>query len=98
MSTGASCDLFEALDAHVIYQELPSMSKLHGQVYVFAKDVSEHLLPRTSAYHEIWLDKKMVAGDLLKDVEPMYGEFYLPRKVRYVSLDLSRGNSLSRSS
>ncbi|KAN0137158.1 hypothetical protein V8E53_005155 [Lactarius tabidus] len=42
--------------------------------------VSEHLLPRTTAYHEIWLDKKLVAGEALKDFEPLYGEFYLPRK------------------
>lgn len=60
---------------------IPSLTKLHGQAYDFAKRVSEHLLPRTTAYHEIWLDKKLVAGDALKDVEPLYGEFYLPRKV-----------------
>jgi sulfite reductase (NADPH) hemoprotein beta-component len=58
---------------------------MHAQVYEFCKEVSEHLLPRTTAYHEIWLDKKLVAGDALKDVEPYYGEFYLPRKVFVVS-------------
>ena len=57
------------------------MSKLHAQVYEFSKGVSEHLLPQTTAYHEIWLDKKLVAGEALKDFEPLYGEFYLPRKV-----------------
>ena len=60
---------------------IPSLSELHAQVYAFAKGVSEHLLPRTTAYHEIWLDKKLVAGEALKDFEPLYGEFYLPRKV-----------------
>ncbi|KAF8199148.1 sulfite reductase subunit beta [Pholiota molesta] len=59
----------------------PTMSKLHEQVYQFAKEVSNHLIPRTTAYHEIWLDKKLVAGEALKDFEPLYGEFYLPRKV-----------------
>ena len=49
-------------------------------MYAFAKGVSEHLLPRTTAYHEIWLDKKLVAGEALRDFEPLYGEFYLPRK------------------
>ena len=57
------------------------MSQLHEQVYKFAKELSEHLIPRTTAYHEIWLDKKLVAGEALKDFEPLYGEFYLPRKV-----------------
>lgn len=60
---------------------MPGLSKLHAQVYQFAKNLSEHLLPRTTAYHEIWLDKKLVAGEALKDFEPLYGEFYLPRKV-----------------
>ncbi|TRM65206.1 sulfite reductase subunit beta [Schizophyllum amplum] len=61
---------------------IPSKSKLHAQVYEFSKQVSEHLLPHTSAYHEIWLDKKLVAGDALKDFEPVYGDFYLPRKFK----------------
>lgn len=67
---------------NVIVSTVPSLSKLHRQVFEFATKVSEHLLPRTSAYHEIWLDKKLVAGDVLKDVEPLYGEFYLPRKFK----------------
>ncbi|KAI9464591.1 sulfite reductase subunit beta [Lactarius psammicola] len=37
---------------------------------------------RTTAYHEIWLDKKLVAGEALRDFEPLYGEFYLPRKFK----------------
>ena len=57
------------------------MSKLHEQVFEFCNEVSNHLIPRTSAYHEIWLDKVLVAGEALKDFEPLYGEFYLPRKV-----------------
>ena len=67
---------------NVICSSIPTMSKLHAQVYKFSKEVSEHLIPRTTAYHEIWLDKKLVAGEALKDFEPLYGEFYLPRKVR----------------
>ena len=54
---------------------------MHEEAYHFAKKLSEKLLPKTTAYHEIWLDKKMVAGDAVKDIEPMYGPYYLPRKV-----------------
>ena len=68
---------------NVIVSTVPSFSKLHRQAYDFAKRVSEHLLPRTTSYHEIWLDKKLVAGDAVRDFEPLYGEFYLPRKVRF---------------
>lgn len=74
--------LISIIVRNVIVSAIPTQSKLHADVYAFAKGVSEHLLPRTTAYHEIWLDKKLVAGEALKDVEPLYGEFYLPRKVR----------------
>lgn len=71
----------ERLGRNVIATTIPTLSKLHRQTFEFAKTASEHLLPRTSAYHEIWLDKKMVAGDAVKDFEPLYGDMYLPRKV-----------------
>ncbi|TFK39391.1 sulfite reductase subunit beta [Crucibulum laeve] len=70
------------VNRNVICSSIPTMSKLHRQVFEFSKEVSEFLIPRTSAYHEIWLDKKLVAGDALKDKEPLYGEFYLPRKFK----------------
>lgn len=70
------------VNRNVICSSIPSISKIHKQTYEFAKHVSEHLIPRTTAYHEIWLDKKLVAGEALKDVEPLYGEFYLPRKFK----------------
>jgi len=46
-----------------------------------AKQLSEHLLPSTTAYHEIWLDQKLIA-DSKKDIEPIYGDRYLPRKFK----------------
>ncbi|KAJ6500382.1 hypothetical protein C8R45DRAFT_977449 [Mycena sanguinolenta] len=70
------------VNRNVTCSSIPTLSKLHEQVYHFAKSVSEHLIPRTTAYHEIWLDKKLVAGEALKDFEPLYGEFYLPRKFK----------------
>lgn len=60
----------------------PSLGPLHAEVAEYAKRISEHLMPRTNAYAEIWLDKKMVAGDAVKDVEPLYGPYYLPRKFK----------------
>jgi len=53
---------------------------VYNTIQKFARDLSAHLSPRTSAYHEIWLDKKQVAGHV--DVEPLYGETYLPRKFK----------------
>ena len=66
---------------NVIASSNPNLSHLHKQAYECVKSISEHLLPRTTAYHEIWLDKKLVAGEAIKDFEPFYGEYYLPRKV-----------------
>jgi sulfite reductase (NADPH) hemoprotein beta-component len=54
----------------------------HQEIMDIARDISAHLTPKTSAYHEIWLDKKMVAGGEVKDFEPFYGEAYLPRKFK----------------
>lgn len=38
----------------------PYQSKVHKEVNTYATDISNHLLPRTGAYHEIWLDGEKV--------------------------------------
>ncbi|KAF9911670.1 hypothetical protein EC991_002788 [Linnemannia zychae] len=62
----------------------PHQSDLHKQVNDFATDLSAHLLPKTSAYREIWLDQKLVKGEAVVDHEPLYGPTYLPRKFKIV--------------
>jgi sulfite reductase (NADPH) hemoprotein beta-component len=59
----------------------PERSALLQQVYEHARAWSEFALPKTHAYHEIWLDDEMVAGGE-KESEPMYGATYLPRKFK----------------
>lgn len=49
--------------------------------YQMSKNISDHLLPKTTAYHEIWLDKKLLVDGKL-DEEPIYGKTYLPRKFK----------------
>ena len=51
-----------------------------AQVYEHARSWSEYALPKTHAYHEIWLDEEMVAGG--EEKETMYGDTYLPRKFK----------------
>ncbi len=58
----------------------PERDPLLGQVYEHARAWSEYALPKTRAYHEIWLDEEMVAGG--EEKEPMYGDTYLPRKFK----------------
>src|SRR5580658_11367887 len=59
----------------------PERSAVLQQVYEDAKAWSQHALPKTRAYHEIWLDEELVAGGEL-EVEPIYGATYLPRKFK----------------
>jgi len=59
----------------------PERSPLLQQVYDHARAWSEFALPKTRAYHEIWLDDELVAGGE-PEAEPMYGATYLPRKFK----------------
>jgi sulfite reductase (NADPH) hemoprotein beta-component len=70
------------VNRNVLCSVNPSVSTVHQTVYDFSKAISEHLLPKTSAYHEIWLDKKPVFTDAVQDFEPLYGPYYLPRKFK----------------
>lgn len=84
MTTIAACG---DVNRNVMCSSLPSQSKYHRQVFAYSQLISDHLLPSTTAYHEIWLtdddDKKtQVAGDAVQDFEPLYGPTYLPRKFK----------------
>jgi sulfite reductase (NADPH) hemoprotein beta-component len=84
MTTIAACG---DVNRNVMCSALPEMSELHSEAHAAAKRISDHLLPSTTAYHEIWLqdenDKKVqVAGDAVQDFEPLYGPTYLPRKFK----------------
>ncbi len=57
------------------------LSPVVPELAAFAKEISDHLLPRTTAYHEIWLNKELLSGGE-KDQEPLYGKTYLPRKFK----------------
>ncbi|RSH82655.1 uncharacterized protein EHS24_007649 [Apiotrichum porosum] len=70
------------VNRNVLCSVNPGSSPVHQTVYNFSKAISEHLLPSTSAYHEIWLDKKPVFTDAVQDLEPLYGPYYLPRKFK----------------
>ena len=65
----------------------PHLSKAHKAAYDLGKAVSEHLLPKTGAYHEIWLDGEKVENKTRpakNEEEPLYGVHYLPRKFKTV--------------
>ena len=57
------------------------LSPAHDAAHDVAVDISAKLLPRTRAYHEIWLGEERVSGGP-EEREPLYGKHYLPRKFK----------------
>ncbi|KAL1587910.1 hypothetical protein WHR41_03133 [Cladosporium halotolerans] len=84
MTTIAACG---DVNRNVMCSSLPELNELHKETNACAKKISDHLLPSTTAYHEIWLQdddgkKEQIAGDAVQDFEPLYGPTYLPRKFK----------------
>lgn len=76
-STVAACG---DVNRNVVASVNPVESAAHAIAWDWARRLSEQFLPRTRAYHEIWLDEHKVAGG--EESEPLYGPTYLPRKFK----------------
>jgi sulfite reductase (NADPH) hemoprotein beta-component len=71
------------VNRNVMCNPNPYQSEIHAEIFNLSKQLSDHLLPRTRAYHELWLDEEKVASTPdVEEVEPMYGPLYLPRKFK----------------
>jgi sulfite reductase (NADPH) hemoprotein beta-component len=85
MTTIAACG---DVNRNVMCSALPEKSEFHAQVFKCSQKINDHLLPSTTAYHEIWIKdettgkNEQVAGDAIVDHEPLYGKTYLPRKFK----------------
>ena len=71
----------------------PYLSRAHAQAAETAQAISQHLLPHTGAWREIFVDNELVAGgepaggqpaggQPKPEDEPLYGKTYLPRKFK----------------
>lgn len=69
------------VNRNVIASIDPWRPDLHAEVSGLARALSTHLLPRTRAWHEIWLGAEKIAGGVVED-EPILGRTYLPRKFK----------------
>lgn len=58
----------------------PRFSEIHEEVFSYAGKISEHLLPKTNAYYEVWLDAEKISPD--KEKDDLYQDRYLPRKFK----------------
>ena len=88
MTTIAACG---DVNRNVMVSTIPTQSTFHKDVYAISAKIASHLLPSTSAYHEIWLKdpdstkkdgQNQIAGNAVVDQEPLYGPTYLPRKFK----------------
>ena len=83
---GALLDTIAAcgdVNRNVLAVTNPHQSGIHETAYELARELSDHLLPRTNAWREIWLDGEKVAGGEVEE-EPILGKTYLPRKFKTV--------------
>ncbi len=81
LTTIAACG---DVNRNVMSVSNPLQSRAHQAAYDTAKAISDHLLPATPAYREIWLDGERIIGGEDEVVEPIYGKTYLPRKFKVV--------------
>ena len=56
------------------------LESVHHEETKDAVSVSNHLLPKSQAYHEIWLDEEKVAD--VKEEKAIYGSTYLPENLK----------------
>ncbi|HEV8544096.1 MAG TPA: NADPH-dependent assimilatory sulfite reductase hemoprotein subunit [Verrucomicrobiae bacterium] len=73
------------VNRNVMASSTPATSPLVERVLQDAFMLSKALLPKTKAYHQIWVEGKQLSlSDEEKDfVDPLYGKTYLPRKFKF---------------
>ena len=72
------------VNRNVMAAPTPAASPLVDEIQRHAKTVSDALLPKTRAYHQIWVEGvelKLTVEDA-NFVDPLYGKSYLPRKFK----------------
>ncbi|MEO6915794.1 MAG: NADPH-dependent assimilatory sulfite reductase hemoprotein subunit, partial [Chitinophagaceae bacterium] len=69
------------INRNVLCTSNPTQSPLYDQVFEIANQICDLLLPKTHAYHEIWLDGEKIT-DKDEEKDPLYQDRYLPRKFK----------------
>lgn len=70
------------VNRNVITGSNPLTAPYHAEVHEYAAKISDHLLPRTGAFKEIWLDGEKLSQDEPTEADPLYKDIYLPRKFK----------------
>lgn len=77
LTTIAACG---DVNRNVMAAPAPIDDAIHREVQEVARGIAGELRPRTGAYYEVWLDGERVNDS--RDLEPVYGDTYLPRKFK----------------
>lgn len=78
LTTIATCG---DINRNVLCSSHPMQSPLHQQIFGYANDIANMLLPKTNAYYEIWLDGEKIAEKQLEE-DALYQDRYMPRKFK----------------
>ncbi len=77
------------VERNVLCCPAPYKDSIREELQETAQCISSHLLPQTTAYHEIWLrdpdsgEEQLCGGGADgHEIEPLYGRSYLPRKFK----------------
>ena len=73
----------------------PIRDAIHDRLEADGRRLSTYMLPKTGAYHEIWVDGEKWREDAGAGMppDPLYGERYLPRKFK-IGLAVPEDNSI----
>jgi sulfite reductase (NADPH) hemoprotein beta-component len=69
------------VNRNVIARVNPWEARAHAEVAGLAQAIGTYLLPKSRAWHEIWIDGEKITGGEEED-EPIYGRTYMPRKFK----------------
>ncbi len=69
------------VNRNVIATANPWVGRTHAQIAELALAIGAHLLPKSRAWHEIWIDGEKLSGGE-EEAEPIYGRTYMPRKFK----------------
>lgn len=78
LTTIATCG---DINRNVLCTSHPKQSPLHKEIFDYANDIADMLLPKTNAYYEIWLDGEKIADKKLEE-DLLYQNRYMPRKFK----------------
>jgi sulfite reductase (ferredoxin) len=73
------------VERNVMAPPVPYATPVYQELQRVARLIADHFAPRGGAYHEIWLNGKILPNmprHNPEDPEPIYGKVYLPRKFK----------------